>query len=91
MGWTTITADARITTHPALLHGLVLLVSSDGGDVTVYEGQDVTSGRKVGRFEAKTDTSRPIHFNPALECERGIYVDVGSNVTEVLIHWSPRG
>jgi len=88
MAWTNITADARITSSAALLHGLVILASVTGGDVTVYAGQDV-GGRKIGRFEGVADHSRPINFRPAIECDSGIYVDVGSSITEVLILWEP--
>ena len=87
-GWTNISVDTRITTHPALLHGLVLLCSTTGGDVTVYSGQD-TSGQKIGTFEGIADQSTPVMFAPPLECDSGLYVDVGSNVTEVLILWGP--
>ncbi len=88
MAWTNITDNARITTHAAKLHGLVILASTTGGDVTVYAGQD-DGGRKIGRFEGVADHSRPINFRPPLECESGIYVDVGSSITEVLVLWEP--
>jgi len=87
-GWTNISVDTRITTHAALLHGLILLCSTTGGDVTVYSGQD-TSGQKIGRFEGTADVSLPIRFDPPLECDSGLYVDVGSTVTEVTILWEP--
>lgn len=89
MGWTVLTGDGAVVKSAAWLHGLVLLVSTTGGDVTVYAGQD-TSGQKIGRFEAIADQSTPVMFNPSIECDSGIYVDVGSNVTEILILWSPK-
>jgi len=79
-----------ITHLPALLHGVVLLVSADGGSATIYAGRDAGSGLYIGRFEAKSDTSRPINFRPPLDCDGGIYVSVGTNVTEVLVLWEPR-
>lgn len=90
MGFTNLSADRIVAYGPALLHGLVLLTSADGGDVTVYSGQDATTGQKILTVEGTANVSRPISFNPPIECDRGIYVDVGSNVTEVLIHWTPK-
>lgn len=87
-GFTNIIVDTRITTHPALLHGLVVLASAGGGAVTVYAGQD-TSGQKIGTFEGANNISNPIRFDPPLSCPSGLYVDVGSSISEVLIHWSP--
>jgi len=87
VGWTRLTADGVVTAQPVLLHGLVLLVSTTGGDVTLYNGQDAGSGRVVGRFEAIADQSTSIPFYPPLRCENGLYVDVGSNVTELLVLW----
>jgi hypothetical protein len=90
MGWSNVTADALITTHPALFHGVTLLTSAAAGDVTVYEGQDAVSGRKIGTFKAAANISWSVRFQPPLKCDRGIYIDVGSNVTEAIVHWSPQ-
>jgi len=87
MAWTNISASVRITSSAAKLHGLVILASTTGGDVTVYAGQDA-GARKIGRFEGIADHSRPINFRPPLECDSGIYVAVGSSITEVLVLWS---
>lgn len=89
MAWTNTDVDALITDGPALLHGLILLCSAAGGDVTLYEGQDPGSGRKVGTFKGEADVSKAIQFRPSLICTRGIYVDVGSSVTEATVLWSP--
>jgi len=89
MAWTTTTVDTIITNAAAVLHGLVLLASADGGDVTLYDGTDPAGGRKIATFKGTAHKSKPIHFRPPLLCERGIYVDVGSSVNEVLIHWDP--
>lgn len=88
-GFTNVTADARITTHHAVLHGVIVLASSAGGDVSIYAGQD-TGGQKIGTFKGAANVSNPIAFDPPLDCPSGIYVDVGSNITEVTIHWSPK-
>ena len=87
-GWENVTGDSVISTGPCLLHGLVLLASGGGGDVTLYDGVDALAGRKIGTFEGANNESRPVNFSPPLKCEQGLYVDVGSNVTECLISFT---
>lgn len=87
--WFNTSVDARVTEEDCWLIGLV--VTNDGtnaaGDVTLYEGVN-TNGRKIGKFTAERYVSRPIFFPlPGLRCSRGIYIDVGSNVDNVLIVW----
>ena len=89
MGWTNITASEIIAEQPVLLHGVTLLTSADGGAATLYEGQDTASGRKIATIEGSANESRSIAFYPPLLCERGLYVAVGSGVTEVMVHWTP--
>ena len=89
MGWTNVTASEIIAEQPVYLHGVVVLTSADGAGVTLYEGQDATSGRKIITIKASANESRSIAFYPPLLCERGLYVAVGSGVTEVMVHWTP--
>lgn len=89
MAWSNVVADGVVTSHAAVLHGLVLLASAAGGDITVYDGTDPNGGRKILTAKGAANVSNPIPFYPPLICERGIYVDVGTSVTEVLIHWDP--
>lgn len=85
--WTNTVRAVRIANRPALLHGVVILASSDGGRATVYAGVD-DSGRKVGTFRAFEECSMPVTFSPPLRCDAGIYVGDFSHIDEVLIHWS---
>ena len=89
LGFERVTADNLIFPGPCLLGGLVLLVGATGGDVSLYHGNDALSGQLIGRFEGEADISLPVIFPWPLRCERGLYVDVGSNVTEVLIFYKP--
>lgn len=84
-----VTADTILTNKPCLLFGLIVLASVAGGDVTIYDGQDAVAGRKVGRFEGPADESVPILFPHPIPLNNGLYVDVGSNITEVGIYWLP--
>jgi hypothetical protein len=86
--WKNFTADTLVSRGPSLLHAVLLLTSSDGGDITIYEGQDANSGTKIARLEGNADTTKVVRFSPPLPCQRGLYVDVGSSVTEVTVHYS---
>jgi len=89
MGWTNVTASEIIAEQPVLLHGVVILAPDEGGTATFYEGQDAASGRKIVTIGGSSNLSWPVAFYPPLLCERGLYVAVGSNVTEVMVHWQP--
>ncbi len=82
------TADGGATPGPCLLNAVVLLASSAGGDVTLYEGQDATSGRKIATLKGAANVSLPVVFAHAPFLARGLYVDVGSNVTEVTVFFT---
>jgi hypothetical protein len=87
-GYRRLTADELVTQRSVILWGLVLLASSDGGDVTVYNGTSTASGDEIGKFEGLGSTSTVIDLG-GLRCERGLYVDIGSNMTEVLVIYDP--
>ena len=88
-GWSVVTEDRLLNEGDSILYGLCVLSSAGGGDVTLYAGLDASSGRKIGRFEGANNQSNPIPFPKPIPCENGLYVDVGSNITEVLVFWSP--
>ena len=87
-GYRWLTADEQVIEHPCLLKGIVLLVSTTGGDVTLYEGLGTAGSSQIGRFEGIADQSTPIDLHGLL-LERGLYVDIGSNVTGVLVIYKP--
>jgi hypothetical protein len=85
VGFLNFSGDTVVCDRPCLLNSVLLLVSTTGGDVTIYEGQDATSGRKFGKVEGYAGVTLPITFSHAPFMARGIFVDVGSNVTECTI------
>lgn len=87
-GYRWLTADEQVIEHPLILRGIVVLVSTTGGDVTLYEGLGTAGSSLIGRFEAIADQSTPIDLH-GLFLERGLYVDIGSNVTGVLVIYKP--
>jgi hypothetical protein len=83
------TADAIVTTHPCWLHSATILVSTTGGDASLYEGQDAASGRLLITLKGSANVTNQRTYSPPLWLERGLYVDVGSNVTQVTVHFTP--
>lgn len=81
-GWQLLAQDAIVTEQPAILKRIVLLVSTDGGDVTLYDGTS-TAGRKIQQFKALANQPQSIELD--VPCLEGIYIDVGSNVTGCLV------
>lgn len=87
--WLNTASDVLVSREPGDFHGCVLLASALGGDVTFYDGTSTASGHKILQVKGAQNVSKRIVFNPPLWCPRGLYVDVGSSVTEVLVLWEP--
>jgi len=87
--WERLTASQILTNEPCLFYGAVILTSTTGGDATIYDGQDATSGKLVHTLEGIADQSTPVMWPKPLYFSRGLYVAVGSNVTEVTVGWEP--
>jgi len=66
------------------------LVASSGGVATaiIRDGHD-TSGEAKIYLAALTSATDPRFFNPPIYFKKGLYVDVASNVTSVLVHFLP--
>lgn len=88
-GFTRLTSDAVINEGHTLFGGLIINASVDGGDVSIYEGNDSSSGRLFDTFQGLAAKSEPIIFTVPIYFDRGLYVDIGSNVTSVTILWLP--
>lgn len=88
-GFTRLASDGIVNEGPSLLFGLHIEASTAGGDVSVYEGNDSASGRLIGTFKDNLTNHEVKSFIPPLYCDRGIYVDIGSNITAVTILWLP--
>lgn len=88
--WKWITGD-ELLSHGRCELCLIVLTSSDGnGDVTLYDGEN-TNGRQICKFEGLANRSVPFGFHHHIYCRRGLYIDVGSNVTGLLVQWKELG
>jgi len=88
-GFTQIKSDQIVNEGHTLLAGFIIEASADPGDVSLYEGLDASSGRYFGKFKGLTNDSKPIIFPVPVYFDRGLFVDVGSNVTGVTLIWAP--
>jgi len=89
VGFTRITASRVINEGQTLLFGVLILVSVTGGSVSLYEGTDATSGRLIATVEGEANITHQFVFSTPLYLDRGLYVSVGSNVSEATIIWLP--
>jgi hypothetical protein len=85
--YTRLTASQMVANETVLFWGAVILTSVTGGDATIYDGRDATSGEQLMRLEGIANQSTPVIFPFPLPLGRGLYVAVGSNVTEVTVFW----
>lgn len=85
--YTYLTADALISKGPVILLATILLVSTTGGDVTIYDGQDATNGKKVNVHEGTANECNSVQYGPGVLLRSGLFVDVGSNVTGICVVW----
>lgn len=74
-----------MSSDPVWLWGVVILASAAGGDATLYQGQDAGSGDVLGSFKGAANVSNPVMFPRPVYCDRGLYLSIGSNITNVIL------
>jgi hypothetical protein len=85
--WAWVTADQVLSTGPCEL--VYAQAVSDGGkiqDTWLYNGTN-TNGDKIINLQKGATGNITLNPRRALYCQRGIYVDVGSNTEGVLVIW----
>ena len=84
-----ITVDTQLIRGPAYLLGFILTPDAVGAaTVNFYDGVSATD-RRVGGLSALTSQSIPVTLPQPARFERGIFVDVGANVSEVWCFYEP--
>lgn len=83
-GWKWMTSDGIVTNNQAILHAIVMHVNANGAECSLYEGLDSSSGRLIGTFTDQANVSRSIDLK-GLQCDRGIYIEIGADVLGVLV------
>ena len=84
--WKWLTADELLSHGPCELVFAMLTSASAAATATLYNGEN-TTGQVIVVLEATTNISQQIHVPQGIYCERGLYVDVDSNATGILVQW----
>ena len=84
-----ITADGQAYAKPAFLYAAHLTADTVGAATAVIRDGHGTTGDIKVDLAALTSSKDNRNFDPPIYCKKGIYVDVGSNVTSVIVHFIP--
>lgn len=84
--WAWVTADRRLSLGPCELVFALLTAGAGNADVTLYDGEN-TSGDIILTLEALQHVTQQAHLLVFAYCRRGLYVDIGTNVTGCFIQW----
>jgi len=82
-------ADRQLIQRAGVYHG-GLLLATDGGTstVSIYDGID-TSGELIDSFSVAASTPQLRVFERGIALARGLYVDLGSNVSVFTAYFDP--
>jgi hypothetical protein len=84
-----VDADGRVLDPGAIYHGGVLVADGVGAaTVTVYDGIN-TNGDVIDYFYAATSQRDTHWLGEGIELRRGLYVDLGSNVSKFTVYYQP--
>lgn len=86
VSWAWVTADRLLHQGACELIFAFLVVSAASSDTHLYNGEN-TLGEKVATLEAAVATGQPFDPPVPIYCPKGLYIDIGSSVTGVLVMW----
>ena len=80
------TIDRVLCTAPVLLHSVILTPynTSKRAIITFYDGESAQDDQLI-KLLGSYGSSIQFTFNPPLETERGLFVDVVENVGDILV------
>lgn len=84
-----VTADKKVSNRPCFLYGCSLVAGTGGAATAVIRDGHETTSEGVIDLAALTSSYDTRKFDPPLYLKRGMFVDVGSNVTSVFVHFMP--
>lgn len=88
--WRYCTVDQPLSAGPCELLYAYLVVSAGSTDSALYNGTD-TSGEKIIDFKSAAVTGHPFEPTKPAYCNKGLYVDVGTNVSGIFVMWRNLG
>jgi len=78
--------DSRSVSRQWVTADAYLVPSAAGADVTLYDGENNT-GDLIVTLKSAAVTGHKFKPPVPIYCRKGLYVDIGSNVTGVLVMW----
>jgi hypothetical protein len=84
-----LTTDGEAYQHGAFLYAAHLTASTVGVATAVIRDGHNTDGEIKVDLAALTSSKDNRNFDPPIYFKKGIYVDVGDNVTSVIVHFLP--
>lgn len=82
-----VAADKKVCNGPCFLYGAALVSTTGGASTAVIRDGHDTSGDPAVDLAALTSSNDPRMFDPPIYLKKGLFVDIGSNVTSVLVHF----
>ena len=85
--YTRVAADQVVSTSPVYIFAIV--ITSNGGgdaDATLYDGEGTGDPKILGVYTVD-EAMASLVFPTPLRTRRGLYIDVGSNVGEILVQY----
>ncbi|MCK9598668.1 MAG: hypothetical protein M0R06_06480 [Sphaerochaeta sp.] len=84
--WARVTADQKLNQGPCELIYAYLVPSGATTDSVIYNGVD-TSGEKIVTLKEEAVSGHPFKPPVPVFCSKGLFVDVGSSVSEIFVLW----
>jgi len=81
-----VAANALLAEKECELVYAYLAPSAANADVSLYDGEN-TSGDLICTLKSAVVTGHEFRPPEPIHCHKGLYVDVGSNVTGILVMW----
>lgn len=86
VSWIWLTVDTMLAPGECELIYAYVVPSAADADVTFYSGEN-TTGQQVVQIKEAAISGHAFWPAVPVYCRKGLYVDVGSNVTGVLVVW----
>jgi len=90
VGYLRVAADSLVSPEPCFLFSVCLAANSSGVSTAVIRNGHNTDADIVIDLACLASTVNDRNFDPPLLFTKGLYVDVGANVTSVLVRYSTR-
>jgi hypothetical protein len=86
VSWMRVTVDMVLCEKECELLFAYLVPSAANASVILYDGEN-TTGRKIVNLKSAAITGHPFKPPVPIYCSKGLFVDVGLNVSSVLVMW----